>query len=283
MSRTLSLIRSGWEAIRASAERGRLSDALAQLERLTRVLARPDGSVETTPGVPAELLANAHRFAGELALELGRYASARRHLKAAAAREPEDAQTRFLLGRTWEEDPDGCDRRAAICFKQATARDGASALFRAAFGRAAARCGKVKLGTRQMLAAAASAAGDVAIVRIAVSGLLETGKVEDARQAIVNARFLCPGNSELAALWEQTKFELARHAQRKSKADARTRYAQDAQLATDGDRVSLPFMRPVGTGPNAGTLGLGTGTVRCDAGSLPRPHLARLRARRAGR
>ena len=69
MSRTLSLIQAGWESVRATAFRGRCGEALDQLER---VLARPD--------VPTELVVEAHQFAAELALELGRYASARRHL-----------------------------------------------------------------------------------------------------------------------------------------------------------------------------------------------------------
>jgi tetratricopeptide (TPR) repeat protein len=272
MSRTLSLIRAGWESIRAAEARGQRAEALDQL---VRVLARPD--------VPPELAAEAHRFAGELALDLDRYATARRHLKAAAALEPEHANTRFLLGRTWEEDPDGCDRRAAICFKKAVELDAANALYRAAFGRAAARCGKVKLGTREMLAAVDGAAGEVAVVRITVGGLLEMGKIEAVRRVLAKARFLCPGNNELTALWERMKFESARHAQLRTvkaaktekteKTYTETRYAQDAHFARDGDRVTLPFTPPAGTG----------GAVRRDGPSFPRPHLARLRTNKADR
>ena len=275
MSRTLTLVRTGWECARAAADRGNRVGALAQLER---VLARPD--------VPAELAAEAHRFAGELALDLERFATARRHLKAALAL-ADDAKTRFLQGRAWEEDPDGCDRRAAICFKKATALDPTNPLFRAAFGRAAARCGKLKRGAREMIAATEAAPGDVNVVRVAVMGLLEVGKTGAARTVIAKARFLCPGDYELAALWERVKFETARQAQQKTakvgkleKRHAKTRYAQDAHFATDGDRVTLPFVRPVGaTGAHAGSGGV----VRQDGPSFPRPHLARLRARKADR
>jgi hypothetical protein len=285
MSRTLSLIRAGWESIRAAADRGRRAEALAQL---VQVLARPD--------LPSDLAPDAHRLAGELALDLSRNATARRQLRAAAALEPEHANTWFQMGLAWEEDPDGCDRRAAICFKKAVARDAANPLYRAAFGRAAARCGKVGLGTREMIAAANGSDTDpsagLSAIRIAVGGLLEAGRIGAARRVLAKARFLRPGNTELLALWERLKFESARHAQLKQKqgrADgtgtthAKPRYAQDAHFAMDGDRVTIPFAAAAGKGEGHPRLGGAGGTIRRDGGSFPRPHLARLHARKADR
>ncbi|QJW93193.1 tetratricopeptide repeat protein [Frigoriglobus tundricola] len=275
MSRTLTLIDAGWDSVRATAERGQRADALA---RLTTLLARPD--------VPAALAAEGHRFAGELALDLGRYAAARRHLKVSAALDPGRGGTHYLAGRAWEEDPDGCDRKAAICYRRAM-KFGSQSLHRAAFGRAAARCGKVRFGARAMLAAAEQAPGDLAVVRIAVQGLLEAGRVAAARRVLITTRFLRPGASELVALWERVKFEAARQTQ-KAGATARTReiarYAQDAHFATDGDRVTLPFVRVVrgAEAPKGGPDGV-AGTVRRDVASFPRPHLARLRTRKADR
>jgi tetratricopeptide (TPR) repeat protein len=271
MSKTLTLIDAGWESILTTAKCGKRIDAL---NRLTQLLARPD--------VPAAMATEGHRFAGELALELGKYATARRHLKAATKLEPTLAEAYFLAGRAWEEDPDGCDRRAAICFKKAATLD-AKAQYRVAFGRAAARCGKVKLGTREMLAATEQASGDITIVRIAVSGLLEAGKAEEARQVIAKARFLCPDNYELAAFGERVKFETARQSQKSAKTRENTRYAQDAHFATDGDRVTLPFVRLADDDSSPSTKGSKGGTVRRDAASFPRPHLASFRARKADR
>ena len=279
MSRTLTLIEAGWESVRLTAERGQRTGAL---KRLKQMLARPD--------LPAARAAEWHRFAGLLALDLARYATARSHLKAAARLETEHADTRFLLGRAWEEDPDGCDRRAALCFKKASALDAANPLYRVYFGRAAARCGKVKLGTREMLAATEKAAGDVTVVRVAVSGLLEAGKATDAQRVLVAARFLRPGDIDLAALWERVKFEAARLGQRESTKAAKlekfenTRYAQDAHFARDGDRVILPFVRLADdTDPSKAATGTTGGTVRRDGASFPRPHLARFGARKADR
>lgn len=263
MSKTLTMIDAGWDFIRALAARGQKAKAL---EHLTRLLACPD--------VPAKLAAEGNRFAGELALDTENYTAARRQLNAALALEPTHAGTRFALGRAWEDDPDGCDRRAAICFKKAMSLDAANTLYRVAFGRAAARCGKVKLGVREMLAAVEAAMNDLTVIRVAVSGLLEVGKVKAARQVIAKARFLAPCNAELATMWMRVKFEAARLTQVKlaKTVKANTRYAQDALIATEGDRVVLPFIR---------TVGAKSDTVRRDVASFPRPHIARLRVSKA--
>jgi hypothetical protein len=270
MSRTLALIQTGWETAVALAEGGRQADALAQLDRL---LARPD--------VPADVARAGHRLAGTVALDLGRFAAARRHLRVAAALDATDARTCYLAARAWEEDPDGCDRRAARRYRKAALLDGTNPVYRAASGRAAARCGKVRYGVREMLTAADQAPGAIEVVRVAVSGLLETGKAGTARRVLAKAQFLRPGCAELAALGARTKFELARATQRRAGARENTRYAQDAQLATDGDRVLLPFVR-IATGTGAAREVPG-GTVRADAVSFPRPHLGRLRVGKADR
>lgn len=270
MSRTLTLIQTGWESVQATAESGRKSDALARLDRL---LARPD--------VPADITLAGHKLAGELALDTGRFALAQRHLKALIALDSTDARTRYLAGRAWEEDPDGCDRRAAICFRKAALLDGTNPLYRAAFGRAAARCGKVRHGVREMLAAADQEPGDVDVVRVVVGGLLEMGKPGSARRVLTKAMFFRAGHPELAALGERTRFETARRAQRQAaKTRGNTRDAQDAQFATDGDRVLLPFIRIAdGTGAKSAS----GETVRTDVVSFPRPHLGRLRAGKVDR
>jgi hypothetical protein len=270
MSRTLTLLDAGWASVSQSAARGHAAGALKQLSLL---LARPD--------VPAARAAEWHRFAGELAFRLGRYATARRHLSAAVRLQGDHAEGWFLFGRAWEDDPSGCDRRAAVCFKRASVFDAANPLYRAHFGRAAARCGKVKRGRRAMLAAADLTNGPA--VRVAVRGLLEVGCVADARRVVAAARFARPASGDLAALWELVKFESARAGQRRARRE-NARDAQDAPFATEGDRATLPFLRVVDdTDPSPAGRGFGGGTVRHDVASFPRPHLARLALRNADR
>src|SRR5262249_29209046 len=155
------------------------------------------------PDLPASLAAEAHRLAGELFLEVERYSEARRHLRAAAVLEPSHARTFHLWALAFEDDPHGCDRRAAARARQAGELEPGNDLYRAAFGRAAMRAGRTKLGVRAMLAAANRAPGEIAVLRIAVDGLLEAGYVKAARGLLTQARFLNSGNRELVALTER--------------------------------------------------------------------------------
>src|SRR5262245_42571199 len=267
MSRTLTLIDSGWESVRSSAKHGRRTDALA---RATRLLARPD--------LPASVAAEAHRLAGELLSDAERYSEARRHLRAAAALEPSCARTFHLWGLAQELDPHGCDRRAALCFRQASELEPANAQYRAAFGRAAMRCGATKTGKQALLAAADAAPGDVAVMRVVIDGLLEAGKLKTARRVLTKARFLNPSNRELAALWNRMQFKAAGRGKTELRSAARHR--QDAEFAMDGGRAALPFVRVVdeGTGDAAEVS-----SVRRDVVSLPKPHFPRLKVRKADR
>jgi tetratricopeptide (TPR) repeat protein len=269
MSRTLTLIDridlidAGWQLVRSAAAHGRRADALSGAVRL---LARPD--------LPASVAAEAHRLAGELLIDAERYPEARRHLSAAAAFAPTCARAFHLWGLAHERDPHGRDRRAARCFKRAGELEPANELYRAAFGRAAVRCGAVKTGVRELEAALAAAPGELEVVRVAVGGLTEAGKFGAARRALTRARFLCPAGRELAALAGRVRFEAARARQRRSGGRrGTTRHAQDAELARDGGRVVLPLIRVAGVG----------GTYRQDVVSFPKPHFPRLMVRKADR
>ena len=263
MSKTLALVHAGWDAARALARSGRRSAAVAQLRRLVAL-----------PGVPSPVLADARRLAGELLTDAGKYKEARRHLRAAAELEPTHARTHHLLGLAWERDPDGCDRRAAIRFKKAVACEPGNALYRAALGRAAVRCGKVRRGVRELIAAADQTPGDVAVVRVVVGGLTEAGRLKTARRVLLAARFLRPQCGEVAGLWNRLQFEAARVGQE----DHRRKDA--AGSAREGGVVLLPFLRIAGVSRKPAG---GRPTTRRDVISLPRPHLARRRLHRADR
>ena len=269
MSRMLTLNDAGWELVRTSAAHGRRADAL---NRVTRLLARPDLS--------ASVAAEANRLAGELLIDAERYSDARRHLSAAAALEPRCARGFYLWGLAHERDPHGCDRRAAARFRRASELEPQNHPYRAAFGRAAVRCDALKTGVRELLAAADAAPGDAAVIRVAAEGLIEAGKYRTARRVLTRARFLCPGDCDLAALWQRVRFEAARSDQEQTRGQrGTTRHEQDAELARDGGRVVLPFVRIADGGAERREVG----TTRLDFVSFPKPHFPRLMSRNADR
>lgn len=268
MSTMLTLIHAGWDSVRSSVAQGRRSEAIGLMRRL---LARPD--------VPTPVATAAHRLLGELFMDVENYTDARRHLRAAAVLEPTDARTLYLWGLAHAQDPQGCDRRAAVIFHRASRLDPSRVQYRAAFGRAAVRCERVRLGVRELLAAAAAAPGDLAVIRVVVDGLLEADRPHTARRILTRAGFICRDaarSRELAALVERVRFETARRNQRGTRGT--TRHRQDADIARDGGRVVLPFLRlDTGLAPES------RGKYRQDVISFPRPHFPQFLARNADR
>jgi hypothetical protein len=266
MSRTLTLIGAGWASVRSSAKQGQRSDAL---NRLRCLIARPD--------LPAPVASEAHRLAGELLVDAGHYREARRHLRLAVGFASTEAKAFHLWGLAFERDPQGCDRQAARLFRKASKLEPGNATYQAAFGRAAVRCGRCKLGVRELMLAATGAPGDLGVIRMVTEGLIEAGQLTAAQRILQKARFLCfegAKDRELLNMSERVRYEFARQVQRKT-----TRHRQDAELATDGGRLVLPFVRVRSTSTKR--PGSSKGHVRRDVVSLPKPHFPRLRVRRA--
>jgi tetratricopeptide (TPR) repeat protein len=254
MSHRLALIDASMAAARALARQGRRSEALAQAKRL---LSRPD--------ITLVAAADANRVAAEILLDMERFAAARRHLRAALTLEPAHARTNYLMGLAFERDWRGDDERAARRFQKASRLVPGNADYRAAFGRAAVRCQRVKRGVRELLAAADAAMGDTAVLEVVIEGLLEAGRVTAAERIIVKARFLCPGSGEVRRLGERVRFEAARRGQKRGSS------TQDAGPAKEGAARLLPFVHVVRSSPG-GTVPLAN--VRRDMLSRPRgPHL----------
>lgn len=238
MSRTLTFVHDGWTVAKRFAEVGRRLEALGHLNRL---LASPD--------LPVGIASEARRLAAEIELERERFSSARRHLRAALALEPGNAEVYLLIGRSFEEDPEGSDERALKWYRKALSLSPASPRCLAACGRTAIRCDRVKVGLK--LLREVDDSSDMSVVRVVVDGFLEAGKTDEARRAITLARFCCNDQKELDQLEQRTRFEDARRGQR-------------LRRNADSDRKSVPFLRVVG------------GIVRRDVGSRPRPHIRRM-------
>jgi Flp pilus assembly protein TadD len=253
MSRTLSFFDRAWAAAREHAKAGRRADAVALL---TNLLARP--------GLPGPVAAKAHRLAGRSHLLAERYARARRHLRAAAKLEPGDADTQYRLGLAYENDPYGCDRRAARRFRKAAALDRTNARYWAAFARAAARCGADAAAVRAADTAAGLAPGYAPVLAVVAEALTAAGRADRAVAMIGKARFAAPGDAAVAGLWDRVRFAAAAAGQR----PAGPRRATNPAV--------LPFVRVAGGA-------VGGRVVRRDVASAAVPHVGRLTVRGIGR
>lgn len=263
MSRTLTLIHAAWESTQRLIRCGRRRDGLDQVRKLLSLA-----------DIPGEIAAEAHRLAGELLIEQERYGESRRHLRASAALNDSSSRTHYLLGLAFERDPRGDDLRAARRFRKASRLEPANAMYRAAFGRAAVRCDRVKTGVRELIAAGESAEG-IAVLRIVVDGLIEADRAPEALRVLDKVRFRLAKLPSLSTLRERVRFEMARTGQR------RLSSRQDALLARDGAFALLPFIRIANA--KEGGKPASAGTIRLDTISFPRPHLARTGSSNADR
>lgn len=256
MSRMLTFHDAAWASARAAVSAGKRADALASLTPL----------VSGADEVPGHLVLLAHRLAGRIHYAAERYAMARRHLLAAAKLEPSVAEIHYELGLAFENDPYGCDSRAARRFRRAVKLDPSQARFAAAAGRALVRTDRVRAGVKWLLAAAQQAPADAAVLKVVVDGLCYAGKEKAAQAVVTKARFLAPGDAKIGRLWDEVRYARTQRTQRRGRP------------ATVGrGPVLLPFLRVTG---GSRSTAVGGGIVRRDAGSRAAPHVGRLRAYR---
>lgn len=207
--------------------------------------------------------------AAERCLSAGRYRSARRHLRAALRRTPDDARCRYLLGRALADDPHGCDRRAARHYRKAVKLNASEPLYRAALGLALVRIDDTRSGVNVLRRAAEADPTNTEVLAIVVEGLREAGESELAFQLLSKARFLAPADPDVLHLWNRTRFDVTAQGQQASQASG-----------TERQRV-VPFLRLVGgnAGPAESRVesrANAAGRTRQDRAAQPTSHVGRL-------
>jgi Flp pilus assembly protein TadD len=251
MSRMLSLHASGFVTAAALVAAGRRTEARLAYDSL---LDRPTITVEET--------VQTHLAAAKLAHSVEQYRRARRHLRAAARLRPQDATIQYDLGRAFESDPYGCDRRAAKRFRKASLLNANEPIYRASLGRAMIRIRELSSGVKVLLRAASSAPTDLNVLDIVADGLREAGRTDDAFRVLSKARFLAPKDAGIDRLWSRAKYDLAVERQRTRPANRPQRDMAEGstlRLRVESERDGYP----------AGT--------RLDRGSRPAAHIGRLR------
>lgn len=248
MSRMLSLFDDGLAAAAHLFQTGRTTRAAATLDQVR------GGANSTTDAVKALRAAAAVAVADE------KYRRARKLLREAIALAPSDAGLWFEMGRAYEDDPHGCDRKAARRYKKAAQLNANEPKFKAALGRAMVRINEVGSGVRQLCRAADAAPADAEVLGVVAEGLREAGRAELAFQLLSKARFLAPADRGIEHLWSRAKFDMLAQQQKTERGTA---------------PASIPMLRVFNDAPAR------IPHSRSDNTHTPAPHIARLRAFRS--
>jgi Flp pilus assembly protein TadD len=243
----LTLFEAGIAAARAQAKAGRVAVAR---RTLLAVLAQPE--LEPKQQVLA------HREAAKLAVAGEQYRRARRHLRAARVLAPHDAEIHYELGRVFEDDPYGCDRRAAQRYRKAVQLNINEPKYQAALGRAMIRNRETRSGIKMLRRAANAAPTDIEVLELVTEGLRDAGRSDLAFELLSKARFLAPADSGISHLWIRSKFDRAAEYQKR-------------QNSSRSESI-VPRLRLYDK--NATTR------TRTDNGSRPVAHFVRLRSSR---
>ena len=256
MSRMLTI--SFVEAMTAHAHRlADIGRPVQALKKLAAVLS----DEELSPTIANQ----AHRLAATLNSECDNFATARRHLRTVARLHPTDAGIRYELGLAFQNDPFGCDARAARQFRTAVTLDPTNATYVAALGLAQIRINRVKMGKRNLVRAARMAPTDRVVLETVIAGLIEAEMPKLACRILNEARFTNPEMAGLDRLSDRVRF-----------ATAVLQQERDGRGAGRTPTV-VPFVRVVSTNGTHTRDGI----IRRDLGSFGGPHIGRIRAFRA--
>jgi tetratricopeptide (TPR) repeat protein len=258
MSTTLNFFSRLLAAARSRIDVHRPEDAARTLHRLLRMR-----------DLPPDVASEAHRALGGLYLDADRPRRARRHLLAAAALAPDDAETRFLLGCAIERDPKGDAHRAFRNYRRALNARPREPRYLLAFGRLALRLGKDRVALQALRRSARLRRDEPEHVEAYADALALVGRGEASRQELLAARFRYPHDARFAKLWADFRFDQVRDGQQK---------ARVIPMHRPDDGPAPRILRfPAATSVPLRAAGA-EGVLRLDRVSRQSPHLPRLLA-----
>jgi tetratricopeptide (TPR) repeat protein len=251
MSESLAFQEALWANAKSAAKQGHFTQALRHLQPL---LQSADDPIR-------QLLA--YRLAGRVYAHQDQYKLARRMFKLAVKLDQKSHQTWYDLGQAFEQDPYGCDRRAAICFRNAVKLLPQEAKYRAAFGLALVRLNKLKKAFAQLHEATRLAGDDLSILKTIVTAYLEADRPELAEKVLAAVRFVAPQSRTLQELLSKVQYAQTAAGQRKAKPKLVNRV--------------VPFLKIVSDEPSVAVSGE---IIRHDFGSKAKPHFSTYRGKR---
>jgi len=197
MSKTLNLVDILLTTGKQLFTLGRSHEALTPLTKLAGFRKLPDHVNEQLQALLAEIY-----------LEKGEYKKARRHLTAAIAANPLEANYQFMMAIALTEDDDADQTRAEAYFARAVEFDADEPAYWIDYGSYLFKLGKTKTGLHAIRKAYALAVKNVAIVGQVAEVLRREGYYEEAATKLRSALFENSGDQRFRQLWQQHQFEM---------------------------------------------------------------------------
>lgn len=197
MSMTLNLVDILFTTGQNLFTMGRSHEALQPLTKLAGFRNLPDHVNKSLQALLAEIY-----------LEKGEYKNARRHLTAAIAANPLEANYQFMMAIALTEDEDADLARAEAYFARAVEFDPDTAAYWVDFGSYLFKIGKTKDALRAIRKAYAIDVKDIAIVGEVAEVLRREGHCAEATTKLRAALFANSGDQRFRQLWQQHQFAL---------------------------------------------------------------------------
>ncbi len=255
MSRTLNLIDVLLNSGRHFTEIGRTQEAIAILTRLAEFRK-----------LPREVLEELHALLADLYLRQADHTKARRHLSAALAAHPLNAEHHYMMAVAIEEDDDADLKRAEMYYARAVELEPDNAWYWADYGSFLLRAGKRAPGLTAIRKAYALGIDDAELVAVVADSLRLEERFDEAGTKLRATLFRNHGDHRFRQLWQHHQFQRVRHEQEMKRAKS-----------NGGNKgpVVLPFIAAKSTGKYAD---LGGKTIRIDQAepvSDPKTHCER--------
>jgi len=227
MSMRLNLVDSLFQQGQKLHKLGRAADAQQILQRLTEFRQLPSEVAEMSQAVLAEM----H-------LKRLQFRKARRCLTAALQHRPDCARYHYLMAQAWEKDEKGDDERGIEHYERSLDLDPEQPECLSDLGLLLVEVGQVEDGLSRLRHAVKLAPTNPVFVEHLVSALRLANRSDEARSALVSARFRNPRNPRFHKLWNDFQFQELRRQQEMEK-------LEKVRAAADDAPVLLPFVRVV--------------------------------------
>jgi Tfp pilus assembly protein PilF len=223
MSKTLNLVDGLLSRGRNLHRHGLLHDAAGVLRKLSAFR-----------HLPADVAAETQSRLAEIMLEAAAYKQARRHLTAALAHQPEQAQYHYRMAVAVEEDPQAPSTRASRHYRRALALAPDNPVYLCDFGLHLLQIGKPGTGLKCLRQAVHFAQDDPDILGAAAEALRSQGQVAEAEKILRLALFRNSRDRRFRDLWDRHQFQVLQQGQQTAARPAHPRE----------DSLLLPFFRP---------------------------------------